>query len=434
MSIFYKKYSQNKNTFIINPLGAHRISLEGLLKQLGTIGGISSVLILIASLILKDVTLAGFALWFLAVSSTIILLVKFSYLQLAVHTVLLGFFIGFTVSPFFGKIYLSPLLVYPLTISLAIFFLEDPLKRLLYALLSLIGCLVFIYQVGVSDYNAFKSTYIIEFLTAFGLLSSLFIVGYNYFVVIFRYQDSLEQNEFLLQKKNEELNSYIDSNLQLENFAHLASHELKAPLRNIMSFSKLLSSKLKGKIPAQEEEMLAILEHQASEMDDLIKDLFQLSTVTNEPMKTGEVDLPEVVNDMIKFDFFENKELINVRGLPNKIFANKTFIKEVFKNLISNALKFISPERNAEIVIDYQELMNEHQFSVKDNGIGIQRDNREKVFLIFKRLHTTKEFEGTGIGLAICKKIIERHLGKIWIEDNPTGGSIFKFTIAKNLG
>jgi len=292
---------------------------------------------------------------------------------------------------------------------------------------------MFIVQIKLTGFNNIENHFIEESLIIIGLLSGLFIVGFNYFVVVFRYQNKLEENEQLLHNKNKELNNYIDSNLQLENFAHLASHELKTPLRNILNFSKLLSKKIGSNISVQEKEMLGIIENQALEMDELIKDLFELSTVSNEPMQANKIELDLILNNMIKFDFFENKSNIKILHIPKEIFANRSHIKEVFKNLISNALKFVSPDRDAEIVIDCQESNQEYQFSIKDNGIGICETKRDKVFLIFKRLHTRTDFEGTGIGLAICKKIVERHLGKIWIEDNPQGGTIFKFTIAKNL-
>lgn len=337
-------------------------------------------------------------------------------------------------TPFFGLNYLSGILIYPLVISLAIFFIIDPLKRFIYALLCLLGCIIFIVKLKTSEFQNLENNFLEESIIVIGLLTGLFIIGFNYFVVVFRYQNKLEENELLLNNKNQQLNNYIDSNLQLENFAHLASHELKTPLRNILNFSKLLSKKIGSSISPQENEMLTIIENQAIEMDELIKDLFELSSVSNEPMKTSKVELDLILNNMIKFDFFENKANIKILWIPKEIFANRSHIIEVFKNLISNALKFVSPDKKAEIVIDCKESNQEYQFSVSDNGIGISKTNREKVFLIFKRLHSRTDFEGTGIGLAICKKIIERHLGRIWIEDNPLGGTIFKFTIAKNIG
>jgi len=288
-------------------------------------------------------------------------------------------------------------------------------------------------QIKLATFETEPSHIIEESLIILGLLSALFIVGFNYFVIVFRYQDKIEESEKLLQVKNQELENYIDSNLQLENFAHLASHELKTPLRNILNFSKLLSTKLEASISEQEKEMLGIIEQQASEMDELIKDLFELSSVTNEPMKANKLELDLILSNLMKFDFFENRSNIEIKKIPKEIRGNRSYIKEVFKNLISNALKFVSSDKDAKIVINCEEHPKEYQFSVADNGIGISKDKRDKVFLIFKRLHTRKDYEGTGIGLAICKKIVERHLGKIWIEDNPSGGTIFKFTIAKNL-
>lgn len=405
-----------------------------LIKQLATIGLITSTLVIIASIIYGKPILLMFSSAFLVICGISFILAKMHRLTLAIHFILDGFLIGFTLTPFLGLHFLSGILVYPLIISLAIFFLDDPLKRLVYALVCTICCIAFIYKIKIGLYGEEMRFHMLsECLIIVGLLSALFIVGFNYFVIVFRYQNRLEENKALLHNKNKELENYIDSNLQLENFAHLASHELKTPLRNILNFSQLLSKKLDSEISDKEKEMLDIIGNQASEMDDLIKDLFELSSVTNEPMKAHKLEVDTILNNLIKFDFFENKSNIKIKRLPPEIFGNRSYIKEVFKNLISNALKFVSPEREAEIVIDCQEHNKEFEFSVRDNGIGINKDKRDKVFLIFKRLHTRKDYEGTGIGLAICKKIVERHLGKIWIEDNPQGGTIFKFTIAKNL-
>ena len=404
-----------------------------LVKQLAQIGLFSSVLIAISALIMNQPTLIGFSFSFAILSLTCILLVRFDFVNIGIHVILNGFMFGFTLAPFFGLHYLSGILIYPLVISLAIFFLDTALARFTYAIISTLCCLVYIYQLKLNSFTQSDAYFVQESLIILGLFSALFIIGYNYFVLIFRYQKILEENDLQLQKQNTELSSYIDSNMQLENFAHLASHELKAPLKNIISFSKLLNSKLSDTIPEKEKEMLEIIGSQASEMDDLIRDLFDLSAVSNEPMKASEVELPKMMQNLVKYEFFEQKEFIRVHELPEKIFAHKSYIKEVFKNLISNALKFVPKEINPEITIESQELANEFEFSVADNGIGINKDKRDKVFLIFKRLHTRTDYEGTGIGLSICKKIVERHLGKIWIEDNPTGGTIFKFTIPKNL-
>jgi len=393
----------------------------------------SAIAVSFAALYTQQYILLVFSSAFLSICIISFFLAKLNYVTAAIHFMLNGYIIGFTLSPFCGIYYLSGILIYPLIISLAIFFLHDPLKRLIYAIVCAIACIAFIMQIKLATFETEPSHIIEESLIIVGLLSALFIVGFNYFVIVFRYQDKIEESEKLLQVKNQELENYIDSNLQLENFAHLASHELKTPLRNILNFSKLLSTKLEASISEQEKEMLGIIEQQASEMDELIKDLFELSSVTNEPMKANKLELDLILSNLMKFDFFENRSNIEIKKIPKEIRGNRSYIKEVFKNLISNALKFVSSDKDAKIVINCEEHPKEYQFSVADNGIGISKDKRDKVFLIFKRLHTRKDYEGTGIGLAICKKIVERHLGKIWIEDNPSGGTIFKFTIAKNL-
>lgn len=397
------------------------------------IGIIASIAVMVAALYSSQFVLLSFSTGFLLICLSSFVLAKLKYRIFATHILLDGFIIGFTLSPFFGLYYLSTILIYPLVISLAIFFINDPLKRFAYAFISVVACIIVISQLKLNFYNISEYHILEEGLIVIGLLAALFIVGFNYFVVLFRYQGKLEESEQLMHNKNIELENYIDSNLQLENFAHLASHELKTPLRNILNFSKLLAKKLDGTMSSQEKEMLGIIEQQASEMDELIRDLFELSSVSNEPMRTNKLKLELMLQDLIKFDFFENRSNIKVAGVPKEILGNKSYIKEVFKNLISNALKFVSTDKEVEIIIDYEERQKEYQFSVTDNGIGINENKRDKVFLIFKRLHTRKDYEGTGIGLAICKKIVERHLGRIWIEDNPQGGTIFKFTIAKNL-
>lgn len=412
---------------------SNKIPYKILVKQLAQIAIFSSSLIAFASLITKELVMFGISTSYVLICALCILLIRFEYTKPAIHLILSSFLLGFTVVPFLGFSFLSGIIIYPLIISLAIFFLENALQRLSYALLAAFFCTLYIYKLKVSNFEQDAHYFIQEGLIIAGLFSGLFIVGYNYFVLLFRYQDLLEENDLQLQKKNSELSSYIDSNMQLENFAHLASHELKAPLKNIISFSKVLSSKLTEDLPEKEKEMLEIIENQASEMDELIRDLFDLSTVSNEPMKAVEVELPTMMQNLVKYEFFEQKAFIKVNNLPDKIFAHKSYIKEVFKNLISNALKFVPKDKIPNIAIESQELASEFQFSVSDNGIGIKEDKRDKVFLIFKRLHTRSDYAGTGIGLSICKKIIERHLGKIWIEDNPKGGTIFKFTIPKNL-
>jgi len=397
------------------------------------IGVITSFALVLVTIYLFQPILLGFAFCFLIICLVSYYLAKYEYIDFAIHLMLITFPFGFTISPFFGLYLLSAILIYPLSISLSIFFLRDPLKRLLYALICVIFCFVFIFKLKAIDNSSIQSNLLEESIIVFGLLSSLFIVGFNYFSIVFRYQAILEKNEQLLFKKNNELENYIDSNLQLENFAHLASHELKSPLRNILNFSQVLNNKLSPKISDQEKKMLGIISNQAEEMDQLIKDLFELSSVTNEPMKASRLELANLLSNLVKFDFAEHSSKIHLNTIPEEIYGNRTYIKEVFKNLISNAIKFVSPDQELKIEIGCKSLDEAYEFSVKDNGIGISSSKRDKVFLIFKRLHTRTEYEGTGIGLAICKKIVERHLGKIWIEDNPLGGTVFKFTIAKNL-
>ena len=374
-----------------------------------------------------------FSLAFFSISFISLLFIINKKLEFAIHIILVGYLIGFTISPLFELYYLSSILTYPVIVTNVIFFSRNRLIRIFYVLLCFFASLFLIYQFKSIDFTSIQPNYVIEVVIVAGLLISLFIIGYYYFAVIFKYQDEIEKSEILLQNKNTELKKYIDSNMQLENFAHLASHELKTPLRNITNLSQFLSTKLDDQISDQQKEMFELINSQVEEMGKLIKDLFELSSVSNEPMEVKPLDLPVMIDSLINNDFLKQKKWITVKKLPNQIIGHNIYIKEVFRNLLSNALKFISHTTDPKIVIDCKEKTEEFQFSVIDNGIGISKQKRDKVFLIFKRLHNKTEYEGTGIGLAICKKIIERHQGKIWIEDNSTGGSVFKFTIAKNI-
>ena len=363
------------------------------------------------------------------IACAIVYIISKSLPTLSVHVLISSYIISFAVAPFYGVFYLSTMLIYPLMLALVIFFLDDVLERYVYAVLSITACTILLWKIKTEHFQGLELDLLQECIMIAGQLIALVFIGHKYLSIVYGYQKQLEKKDVLMQKKNKDLSKYIASNLQLENFAHLASHELKAPLKNIQSFSKLLSVNLADTATARDKKMLFIIESQASEMDQLIKDLYELSSATNEPMKVSIIELKLLVTNLIKFEFAENAENIRVKYLPQEITGNKTYIKEIFKNLISNALKFKVKGIKPQIIIDCETNQNIHEFSVIDNGIGISENKREKIFLIFKRLHNKEDYEGTGIGLSLCKKIVERHEGDIWMEDNPSGGSIFKFTI-----
>lgn len=249
--------------------------------------------------------------------------------------------------------------------------------------------------------------------------------------MLYSYQAQIDEKRLNLKLKNEELNSYIKSNMHLENFAHLASHELKTPLKNVANFSSLLKKKLIYKLDDKEVEILDILTSEVGVMNGLIEDLLQLSVIDNVDLKFSRFSVSEFLNQIIEKNFIENKSIINIDVRFGYINSHKQLLSQLFINLIDNAIKFTNHSHDIEIQIVGFEEPEFYQFSIIDNGIGISQEYKEHVFLIFKRLHNNLDYNGTGIGLSICKRIVERLEGSIWVKENPSGGSIFEFRISK---
>ncbi|MBN1273302.1 MAG: GAF domain-containing protein [Candidatus Aminicenantes bacterium] len=224
------------------------------------------------------------------------------------------------------------------------------------------------------------------------------------------------------------------SNAELQQFAYVASHDLQEPLRMVASYVRLLSRRYKGKLDKDAEEFIWFAEEGATRMKQMISDLLDYSRVGTRGkvfklLKAKDL-LPQVL-DNLKVSLEESEAEVKAGPMP-EFYGDETQIIRLFQNLIVNAVKFRS-SRPLKINIKAERLTNEWKFSVEDNGIGISPEYFDRIFLIFQRLHTRKDYPGTGIGLAICKRIVERHEGKIWVESQPGKGSRFMFTI-KDLG
>jgi PAS domain S-box-containing protein len=233
-----------------------------------------------------------------------------------------------------------------------------------------------------------------------------------------------------LNKKTEEL---IRSNAELEQFAYIASHDLQEPLRMITSYVQLLEKRYSDKLDQDAHDFINYAVDGANRMQTLIYSLLEYSRV-NRVKPFEYIDVHDILNEVmsdLSITIKENTPDIQIGDLP-VIFGDKVLIGQLFFNLIANAIKFKS-ERPIKIFIEGKRVGNEFKFSVKDNGIGIQKEYSQKVFTIFQRLHTKDKYPGTGIGLAICKKIVERHEGRIWIESEIDKGSTFYFTIKTDL-
>ncbi|MFY9307927.1 MAG: PAS domain S-box protein [Bacteroidia bacterium] len=221
------------------------------------------------------------------------------------------------------------------------------------------------------------------------------------------------------------------SNAELEQFAYVASHDLQEPLRMVTSYLQLLEKRYKEQLDSDAFEFIAFAVDGSNRMRNLIHSLLEYSRINR--IKPFEwIDTKELINDVLlnlQTSIAENKAVITIRDMP-QIYGDYVLINQLFQNLIANAIKFRN-ETVPKIVISASETEEEYVFSIADNGIGIQAEYVEKIFVIFKRLHSKEKYPGTGMGLAICKKIVERHNGKIWVESVPENGSVFYFTLKK---
>jgi PAS domain S-box-containing protein len=239
-----------------------------------------------------------------------------------------------------------------------------------------------------------------------------------------------EETEHTILKLNEEL---LRSNKELENFAYIASHDLQEPLRMVSCFTQLLSQQYQSILDDRAREYIYFAVEGSNRMYELLNGLLAYSRIHTKGKIFSQVDTNSVISDVTKnlsLKIKERNATIRVKNLP-VIYADGTQMIQLFQNLISNALKF-SPE-NPRITISSKFDKDEYCFSVKDNGLGIESQYFDKIFKIFQRLQPREKYEGTGIGLAICKRIVERHGGRIWLESEPEKGSTFYFTIPINL-
>jgi signal transduction histidine kinase/ligand-binding sensor domain-containing protein len=220
------------------------------------------------------------------------------------------------------------------------------------------------------------------------------------------------------------------SNDELAQFAYIASHDLQEPLRMVASYVSLLSRRYQGKLDPQADEFIAFAVEGSRRMQQLINDLLSYSRITTKgkPFQSVDVEaLLERVVQIMQITIRERRARITHDPLP-RVTGDPIQIEQLLQNLISNGIKYCKAD-NPAIHISMKRMNGEFRFSVRDNGIGIAAEHQEKIFGIFQRLHSREEYGGTGIGLAICRKIVERHGGKIWLESEENTGSTFFFTM-----
>jgi signal transduction histidine kinase len=235
------------------------------------------------------------------------------------------------------------------------------------------------------------------------------------------------QAEKDLARKMEEL---ARSNADLEQFAYVASHDLQEPLRMVTAYTQLLAERYRGKLDENADKFIGYASEGAQRMQILIQDLLAFSRVGRGDVASESVDCNAVMAEVLQTltaAVEQSGAMVSYSGLP-VVWAQATQMTQVFQNLVANAIKFRGKDP-PEISVTAENKEEKWVFSVRDNGIGIAPEHAQNIFVVFQRLHARTEYPGNGIGLAICKKVIEHNGGKIWVESQPGSGCCFKFTV-----
>jgi light-regulated signal transduction histidine kinase (bacteriophytochrome) len=248
----------------------------------------------------------------------------------------------------------------------------------------------------------------------------------------------IEESAALLEAQAAELTR---SNRDLEQFAYVASHDLQEPLRKVASFCQLLQRRYQGQLDERADQYIAFAVSGAQRMQRLINDLLAFSRIGRITGGFTDVDLDRVVADVAAVrpdpgllpdgevpELEENAPQITWTDLP-VVRGEETLLTNLFANLISNSLKFRRPDQPPHVAISARQDGDTWEISCVDNGIGIEPEYAEKVFVIFQRLHTREAYAGTGIGLAVAKKIVEYHGGHIWVDPTVADGTAIRFTL-----
>jgi two-component system sensor kinase len=254
--------------------------------------------------------------------------------------------------------------------------------------------------------------------------------------------DSLVEAKAVVEQKNAEVEKQKKlleiANKELDSFAYTVSHDLRAPLRGIDGLGVLIEQEYADKLDEQGKDYLRKIRAAANRMKMLIDDLLKLSRISRIKNPYEDVDIEGLIKSItarLEFDIKKYNVDISISGVLPMVYCDRIKIEEVLFNLISNAMKFSSKNKevNPRVEIGYSDKGDMHEFYVKDNGIGIEKQYHNEIFGIFRRLHAESEYEGTGAGLSIVKRIIKDHDGSIWIDSDIGKGAIFYFTIPKEL-
>jgi light-regulated signal transduction histidine kinase (bacteriophytochrome) len=279
-------------------------------------------------------------------------------------------------------------------------------------------------QLKVKEGKVRNTTYLI-------ILGSLLAFALVSFASVIIHRDITERKraEKALAERAAEL---VRSNAELEQFAYVASHDLQEPLRMVAIYAQLLAKRYRGKLDADADEFIGYVVDGVHQMYQLINGLLAYSQVGSQADAFQSTDCNAAIGSALaklQGTIKDNAAVITHGPLPT-VMADALQLEMLFQNLISNGIKFHG-EQPPQIHVSVDQKGDEWVFSVRDNGIGIDPQYADRIFTIFERLHATKDYPGTGIGLAICKKIVERHGGRIWVESHLGTGATFYFTLPK---
>ena len=223
------------------------------------------------------------------------------------------------------------------------------------------------------------------------------------------------------------------ANKDLDAFAYSVSHDLRAPLRAIIGFSRMLMEDYGNKLDEEGQRKLNVIQNSAQDMGQLIDDLLAFSRLGRKAMSMSDINmghLAEEVFEQLRLNASGQTVRLNIQDL-SPAYGDRSLIREVFVNLISNAIKFSKPSEVTVVELSGKTEGKEILYSVKDNGVGFDMKYADKLFQVFQRLHSTEEFEGTGVGLSLVQRIIHRHGGRVWAEGKVNEGATFYFTLPR---
>jgi signal transduction histidine kinase len=307
-------------------------------------------------------------------------------------------------------------------------------------MLSYLGLLFYEYPITSvlhdPEYKLFFFTDTLVFYSVILLLIYVYFVGKEFIdKKLIREQEAIKKQATDLIIMQREL---LEKNNDLKTYAHIVSHDLKSPIRGIRSFAELLKTTLskKGIDDVAIDQQLSFINDNALQMEELVTDILRYAELNNDRSREfREINLNILLNQVIsslndqsavKNILIYQTDLPIIRVLP-------TQTKQIFQNLISNSLKFVDDSRALKIEIFEEDHKDYVLFKIKDNGIGIRQEHLKSIFLPFKRFNSPSKYNGSGIGLANCAKVVKRHQGKIWAESIEGEGSTFSFTLSKNI-